>query len=128
MSGSGGGSNDSWRRTLEPTPTAKPKAGQQQGGGAPPAPPDPCQIEVTTTLNSVNRTVVTTLRVGDVLDVQYDPGPPIRLLAKTPAGIAGALTPTFMPQILQCIAKGIRYQADVLSVQGGACQVKIHPR
>lgn len=122
MTGSGGGGSDTWR----PTPVAPPKRlgdGGDDGGG----PPDPCAIVEITNVNSPNRTVLAALRPGDMLDVVFQQGPPQRLLAQQPTGsIAGSITSPSMLQIIQCItARGVSYVAEVLSVRGAICQVRV---
>jgi len=126
MSGSGGGG--SWRP--EPKqPVSKPKVGGEVGGSRTALSPDPCAIVETTTLNSVNRTVVSTLRTGDFLDVVFQPGPPQILVAQTTAGqIAGSITSPSMLQIIQCIGTGVNYVAEVLSVVGAQCRVRIQKK
>jgi hypothetical protein len=123
MSGHGGG-GDTWRPEAKPAP--KPKGGQGGGG----VPPEPCNIVETTTLNSPNRTVVATLRTGDLLTVVFQAGPPQRLVAEqSPGVIAGSITSPSMLQIIQCITQGGHaYVAEVLSVRGAICQVRVQPR
>lgn len=124
MSG-GGGSDDTWRPDVKPVPGPKgSKGGSGKGGGGQ---ADPCNIVETTTLNSANRTVVSTLRVGDLLDVVFQPGPPQRLVAeKSPNVIAGSITSPAMLQIIQCIVQGgNQYVAEVQSIRGAVCQVKV---
>ncbi|WNG60926.1 hypothetical protein F0U59_44125 [Archangium gephyra] len=122
--GSSGG--PSWR---EPTPITKPKEGDGGGGGGGGI-PDACNIQETTTLNSANRTVISGLRAGDVLDVVFEPGPPQRLVARTMAGVvAGAITSPSLLQFIQCITQSnVGYAAEVLSVRGAVCQVRVQPK
>jgi hypothetical protein len=131
MSGSGGGGT--WRPEPKPAPGRKGGAGGggsgTSGGGGGVSPPDPCNIIETTSLNSVVRTVLTTLRVGDVLDVVFIAGPPQRLVAQAAGGIAGSITSPSMPQIIRCITQGGHsYEAEILSIKGALCQVQVRPR
>jgi hypothetical protein len=121
---SGGGGGGPWRPEVTPPTTP----GPSPGGGPTPTPADPCDIVELTTINSPNRTVITGLRAGDELEVVFDPGPPQRLIARTAQGIAGSITSRMMLQIIQCIGQGYQYVAEVLSVNGAICQVRIHPR
>lgn len=124
MSGGGGGGG-AWRPEVKPSPG--PSTGA--GGGTVTTPPAPCNIVETAVLNSPDRTVLASLRPGDVLDVVFLPGPPQRLVAQASQGIAGSITSTSMPQIIQCMTQGgYSYVADVMTVHGGICQVHIHPR
>jgi hypothetical protein len=67
------------------------------------------------------------LRIGDVLDVVFQPGPPQLLLAQTSAGaIAGSITSPSQLQIIDCInTRGVRYEAAVVVVRGAVVQVRI---
>lgn len=124
MSGSSSG-GDTWRP--EAKPASKPRGGGDGGGG--PVPPDPCNIVEITAINSPNRQVVSTLRTGDLLNVVFHAGPPQRLVAEqSPSVIAGSLTSPAMLQIIQCITQGgYAYVAEVLSVRGAICQVRVRP-
>jgi hypothetical protein len=128
MSGSGH-SNDSWRPEVKPTPVPSSGAGGAPGGAGV-APQDPCNIVEATILNSPDRTVISTLRAGDVLEVAFLSGPPQRLVARTQNGaIAGSITSPSMPQIIQCITqRNVAYVADVTAVTGGMCAVSIRPQ
>ena len=117
---SGGGGGNDWTIVGRP---ALPGGGG--GGDGPDA--DPCDIVSLTNLNSPNAAVVGTLRPGDMLGVRLQAGPPRLLLAETGAGrIVGSITSAAMPRIIACIHKGETYVADVVTVRGGICQVRIH--
>jgi hypothetical protein len=126
MSGGGGGGSDTWRP--EPKPGPRPKGKGGNGGGG--IPPDPCNITETTTLNSPNRTIVASLRAGDTLAVVFQAGPPQRLVAEqSPGVVAGSITSPSMLQIIQCITQGGHaYVAEVLSIRGAICQVRVRPQ
>ena len=123
---SGGGSSDSsWP---EPRPITNPSKGGGGGGGGGGI-PDVCNIQETTTLNSPDRTVIAGLRAGDVLDVEFEPGPPRKLVAKRANAVAGAITSPSLLQFIQCIIQSdVKYSADVLSVRGAVCQIRVRPR
>lgn len=88
---------------------------------------DPCDIISLTNLNSPVPAVVTALRSGDVLDVHLQVGPPRILQARTSAGlVAGSITSPEMARIIECIRQGVVFVADVMSVSGGICQVRVH--
>lgn len=133
MSGGGGGGD--WRPEPTPIRPKTPTGGGGDGGGSGGGSgtgdgggdPDPCDISETTNLNSVNSTILATLRIGDVLAVVYQPGPPARLLAVTSGGAAvGSITSPSMAQIILCITRGGHsYQAEVIAIRGGLCQVQI---
>jgi hypothetical protein len=124
MSGSSNGGGD-WR----PAPKMPVREPAQQGGGDDGSGiSDTCAIHEKTTLNSVDRTVLATLRVGVVMDVVFDSGPPHRLIAQLNGAFAGSITSPSMLQFIQCIQGGKQYVADVIAIQGGTCQVVVHPR
>ena len=113
MSGGGGGRQSSDQYI-----------GNQSGDGS-----DPCDIHEDTVLNSPNQAIVSTLRVNDVLNVEYEIGPPRRLLVKSQNKIAGSITSTSHVRIINCIRNEQRqYEAIVRSIAGGHCTVRIQPR
>ena len=124
-SGSGGGGGD-WRRTsVQPS---EPSKGTDERGERGRASADPCDVTEVTLLNSPNRTVVSTLRVGDRLVIELRPGPPRQLLAVHASQIAGSITSPKSAQIILCIQRQNRaYIAEVRSIRGGLCEVEIRP-
>lgn len=104
-------------------PPSKPKGG---GGGGDPS--DDCDIRERTRLNSPDRTVLATLRVGDVLRLRLENGPPVVLLAlDARERPAGSITSPMLPQIIQCIRRGRTYEAEVQAMNGAVCEVQIRP-
>jgi len=130
MSGGGDGGGEDWRPTSPPEqPKKKPSGTGGSGGGGGGTPGDACDITEFTTLNSPNRQVVSTLRVGDLLDVELRIGPPRQLVAQQNGTIAGSITSPKSTQIIQCISRQHRaYVAEVKSIRGGVCQVEVRPR
>lgn len=123
MSGPGGIS--SWPSDRSPPSGGGTGGGAGNGGGGGGG-PDECDITTVTNLNSPVPAVVTTLRVGDVLAVRLQVGPPRVLVAETSAGqVAGSLTPREMPRIIQCIQGAAAFEAEVLALRGGVCQVRV---
>jgi hypothetical protein len=123
MSGHGGGGGD-WRdnpKVIQPTKTGD--------GGTGGVLPDACNISEVTNLNSVVRAVLAGLRVAERLVVEFDPGPPQRLLAKTQTGVVvGSITSPSMLQFIHCIQAGVIYEAEILGIRGAQCQVRISPQ
>jgi hypothetical protein len=123
---SSGGPDDT-EPVRPPAKQIKPKKGKGSGGGATGA--DTCNIVERTKVNSPDPTVRATLRQNDILDVVYDAGPPKRLLARTTSGSTlGSITSPSMPQLIQCILSGYRYEAVVLAISGGMIEVQVQPR
>ena len=132
MSGSGGSRGDDWRP--EPKTPAKPKPKGKNGdiggtGGGGGGEPDPCAIVEVTNLNSVDKSVLATIRPGDVLQIVFLVGPPRRLIAQTSGGqVVGSITSPSMLQLIVCITQsGRQYEATVLSIRGALVQVEVKP-
>ena len=127
MSGSGGGGDNTndWRpASTIPNPVATEETGA--GGGAAQVGPNPCLFTEVTNLASPNITVVTTLTVGSVLAVVLQTAP-LRVVAMAGAVIAGSITSGRLPDIIQCLRSGQRYEARVTQINGGAVTVEIYP-
>lgn len=115
MSGGGGsdrGSSGDWRQ---------PSAGASGS--------DKCAISEKTILNSPDRAVVSTLKVGMALEVRLETTPRKRLVAVAAnSKIAGSITSARLVDFIECIESGSEYLADVLGVQGGRVEVEIRPK
>lgn len=120
---SGGPSDDE-----TPRPPARPVRRRDDGGDGPPRDPG-CDLVEPTVLNSPDRNVVATVRVGDALPVRYDHGPPKRLLVQALSGaVVGSLTPPSLAQLISCIEAGASYEAVVLAIRGGRVEVQVQIR
>ena len=84
-----------------------------------------CKIVERVPLNSPKPAVVTTLTVGDLLDVEERDG---SLVALHQGAAAGSLTPQRLLDLLDCIQSGHEYVAAVLKLKGGLCEVEIRPK
>ena len=100
------------------------------GGGWVDPTQDSCEkLTSETTLTSPVREVIEHLAIGVLLDVRVDSvgsSPIIRALHI--GNVAGSITSTIIQKIAECIDKGHIYVAEVLSVQGGACRVRVRIR
>ena len=96
-------------------------------GGGEPAGDDACSITDRVTLNSPVKAVISTLSVGDVLDVVLVTISTVqRLEAQVSAGAtAGTITSSHLVQIIRCIKAGYSYEAEVLSISGGRVDVEV---
>ena len=95
-----------------------PKSNSEEKGNA-------ClSLSFTTALASVDPTVLTTVNVGDIYDVaaETEKGPVVVLVDGKRLGTILHLKDV---QLLTCIFEGTEYQAQVLSIEGGECQVLI---
>jgi len=99
------------------------------GGGTWIEPPsDDCAtLSQQTTLNSPNRTVLSQLQKGDVLDVQVNKaGKGVVVEALHKGQVAGSITSSIIQRLAECVEKGYEYVAEVIDVQGGACRIHVH--
>lgn len=108
MSGSGGGGT----------------VGGVSGGGA----GRPCeQVRLIRNLEGPVQGVVDALVVGDKLEVVLHDGPPQLVTAVTHDGqTAGAILPT--GQLIDCLKRGFRFEAEVMSHNGGAVQIEVRAK
>lgn len=127
MSGSGGSRDDGYPAT--PARVTPSKPGTVGGGGGAGGDPDLCDIVETAALNSLQPGAVGALKVGDILTVNLNrsgPNPVVEILG--PGGQrVGALTHRGHVRIIGCIDQGRAYVAVVLSIRGGAVEVRIEP-
>jgi hypothetical protein len=120
VSGGGGGSGGS-SRPDPVTPQTPRKGGGGVSGGF-----DPCVLTEETTLNSPVPATVGALKPGDVLAVDLEQGPPLRVVVRTSAGLtAGSITSAKLPQIIACLQAGVSYIAQVVSVRAAAVRVRV---
>jgi hypothetical protein len=67
------------------------------------------------------------LKVGDVLQVELNPGPPVVIhLVDSDGNVVGSLI-TRIADLLRCIQDGFSYEADVKEINGGDFQVDVRP-
>lgn len=122
---SGGPSNDDYNPRQ--TTSVKPKRGRGGDGGSSGGDADPCDIDKKTILNSPNPAVLRTLRVGEILDVVVATSPRRILQAMTGSNVAGSITFPEMGQVINCIEKeGETFKAEVVSINGGQCHVRVY--
>jgi hypothetical protein len=91
---------------------------------------DSCELLTSeTTLTSPDRDVLSRLSKDVRLDVAVDnsgPRPVVRALYQ--GRIAGSITSSVIQKLVECIEGGYVYVAEVLSVDGGACRVRVRLR
>jgi hypothetical protein len=100
------------------------------GGGWSEPTQDPCErLTSETTLTSPVRSVIAQLTTGTLLDVEVtDSGGTPVVRAVHNGQVAGSITSSIIQKIAECIENGHQYVAEVLSVQGGACRVRVRIR
>ncbi len=117
MSGSGGSRGDS------------PSSGGGGGGGGG-QPADPCLKIRRGPINSPKPAVIAGLKVGSVLIVRVRTvGTSLVLVVEDSSGaVAGSLTFVGYLEIVDCIQnRSINYQAVVINISGGVCEVRVEP-
>jgi hypothetical protein len=121
MSGSSSGRDDSSSSSKSNATNPGTGAGGSSGGG------DPCDLVQTAPLNSPQRAVISTLNIGDRLDVVLTGSPPRQILQvrTTAGGVAGSLTHRGHLQIIDCINQGHSYEAIVVSLSGAFVTVRV---
>ncbi|WEK34736.1 MAG: hypothetical protein P0Y53_19795 [Candidatus Pseudobacter hemicellulosilyticus] len=101
-------------------------SGSGGGSGYIPSGPTDCEkLSIKTQLASPVVTVISKLKAGEILDVHLaSQRGPVQVV--TAAGeIAGAVLPPDLAQLIECIAGSHQYQAKVLDIKGGNCQILI---
>jgi hypothetical protein len=102
--------------------------GGNLGGGAGIPNFDCNNVSIKTNITSPNASILKTVVVGDFLDIELQSatGP---LIAKTIKGkILGSVFITNPILLIECISNGHHYQARVLKIDGGECQILITPK
>jgi|SRR5580700_8012730 hypothetical protein len=102
-------------------------SGSSGGGGWSEPSQDSCEkLASETTLTSPTRNVIAQLTIGVLLDVEVANIGGTRVVQALYNGnVAGSITSTIIQKIAECIEKGYVYVAEVLSIQGGACRVRV---
>lgn len=97
--------------------------GGSYGGSSPSY--DCNMLSINTHLASPDPSVISTLVNNQILDVALvSTTGPIQLVTND-GRIVGAILPTVIAQLIQCISDGHEYIAKVLEIRGGNCQVLI---
>jgi hypothetical protein len=79
-----------------------------------------------TTLNSPNKSVLSQLKKGDILDVRVSKsGKAIIVEAVYKGQVAGTITSSIIQKLAECVDQGYEYVAEVVDIQGGACKVHV---
>ncbi len=90
-------------------------------------PGDSCAtLSQQTTLNSPNRTVLSQVTKGTVLDVSVNKtGKAVTIEALFNGQVAGTITASIIQSLAECMERGYQYVAEVIDIQGGACRVHV---
>jgi hypothetical protein len=83
-------------------------------------------LRFTAVLQSVQPDAAEDLVVGEVLEVGLRAGsPPVIEVRTADQILVGALIQR-VPELLRCLQQDFRYEADVISVEGGYVRVEVH--
>ena len=95
------------------------------GGGGYASPAATCStLVIRTTLNSPKPDVIKTLKVGEILEVSFTP-PKGPVEVRKGSRVAGSITAAEMVQLIECIAKGHKYEAVVTAINEGKVDVTV---
>ena len=101
-------------------------SGSGSRGWTPTAPSNSCErIAFRATINSPQPSIVSTLTVGNILDVKLQTTPTITVVVELAGAVVGALTGTRVNELVNCIQNGYQYEATVVSIVGGKCTVDV---
>lgn len=105
-------------------------SGSGGGGWANEPSVDTCvSLRETTTLNSPQKAVISSLSVGSLLDVTLSSqGKAVIVQALYQGQVAGTITSSIIQKLAECINGGHQYVAEVIDVKGGACKVRIRAK
>ena len=81
------------------------------------------RLIVVTTLMQPNEELLATLAVGDVLTVHSAGG---EVTAQYGEEIVGVVEAPEKSRIIECMEAGTIYVADIISIEGTTCKVRIH--
>lgn len=101
-------------------------SGGDYGGGSQPDEPYDCErLRFEAPVHSPVAALVSTLAVGDVLDVQLEPAPARRVVVMTGGSVVGSMV-DHLPQLIHCLQ--IRaFTATVISISGSVVRVRVEP-
>ncbi|SKB08158.1 hypothetical protein SAMN02745166_04868 [Prosthecobacter debontii] len=121
MSGSGGGGG--FFPESNPTQGGNPRGGEDSDDF------DCYKFFERVQLSSPVSTVVSNLKVGDVLEVRLSTSGGVAVLEAVYLGAtAGSLIVKKMGSLISCIKSGVQYIAKVVSNTGGLIRVEIRPK
>ncbi len=102
--------------------------GSGSGGWTPTSSNDKCAtLAFDAQVNSPQAAVLSTLIIGEYLSVELSALP--RQVVQVDKGgiVVGALTGQTTAQLINCLQNGYSFKAEVLSVSGGMCSVRVSP-
>lgn len=102
--------------------------GSGTGGWTPTSSSDKCATLVfEAQLNSPQAPVLATLVLGEFLSVELSALPRQVVQVLKSGVMVGVLTGSQTPQLINCLQNGYSFRAEVQSVAGGMCTVRVSP-
>jgi len=95
-----------------------------RGTGSAPATSGCDELAEVTILASPVPTVIALLSVGTVLGVELRAKPEIVVAVHT-GTVAGSVVPGSLARLIECLKKGYRFTATVVTLDGGHCRVAL---
>lgn len=93
---------------------------------SPTSPRDPCTtLAFRANLNSPQPSVLASVTVGTILQIQLSQPPQIAVLAMHAGLPAGSITGSSAPNLINCLRNGYNFEAEVLVIVGGSCTVEV---
>jgi hypothetical protein len=102
--------------------------GSGSGGWTPTPASNPCHtLSFRSAVNSPQPPLLAKLKVGSVLKVRLQTSPQTAVVLEHKAKTVGALTGPKVARLINCLQNGYTFEAEVLSVAGGECEVEVRP-
>lgn len=100
--------------------------GSGSGGWTPTSSSDKCStLSFEAQLNSPQAAVLATLHLGEYLSVELSALPRQVVQVVKNGAVVGAVTGSQTAQLINCLQNGYSFKAEVLSVTGGMCSVRV---
>lgn len=88
--------------------------------------PSTCEdLVIDTQLSSPKAAVIAGIKVGDVLDVQLQPGAGTAVVVIHNGHVAGGLASPDVQRLRECLERGTRYGAEVKSINGAQVKIRV---
>ena len=90
---------------------------------------DQCDISVDAPLQGPRKAILATLNVGEILTVALrETGGTTSVVCREAGNneVAGALTFVGIATLISCIRQGHTYEAEIVTLDGGDCEVRVY--
>lgn len=105
-------------------------SGSSGGDYTPTGQPGPCdRVQVETALQSPNPDVLVNIRKDDELELQLRAvGNRHGVMVLKDGAVAGSLVFASLQKLVECMQSGYQYVAQVITISGPACRLRIRPK